>query len=220
MKWRNTILVLIVFALLAGYVYFFEMRKKEPETTPEEEEKIVFQIPQDDVVELIVESDEGKRTRLVKEGEEPWKMVEPAEEEADTRRVDAMVFRFVRLKANGFFTATAESLADYGLGVPKLTAKAVLKDKSEKALLVGNKTPNKANYYMMKKDVLDRIYLVESTFGDDLWRLITEPPKKPTPTPTATITPTPEITGTVEMEGEATPEATGPEGAPAEATPE
>jgi hypothetical protein len=27
LKWRNTLILMVIFALLAGYVYFFEMKK-------------------------------------------------------------------------------------------------------------------------------------------------------------------------------------------------
>lgn len=195
MKWRNTIILIVIFALLGGYVYFFEIRKGESEVETESDERTIFDLPREEVVGLVVQSEEGT-TRLTKEGDQPWQMEEPTQEEADDERVDNMVFRITRLKASRVLTETMGELADYGLDKPQITATVKLKDDNEEVLLVGDETPNKAKHYIQKKGD-PSVYLVVTNFANDLKRLVTEPPKKPTPTPTATITPTPTITPTV-----------------------
>lgn len=188
MKWRNTLILLVVFVLLGGYVYFFEMKKEEPESTPPTTAVIVFDMADGDIVQLAVQSEEGRtRVRRTEDGES-WQMEEPTQEEADKDRLDSLALRIAKLRASRALTETAENLADYGLTSPQITATIKLKSEEEKSLFIGDQTPNKSNYYVQKEGD-SAVYIVASSMGNDLKRLITEPPKKPTPIPTPTDTP-------------------------------
>ncbi len=189
MKWRNTLILVIVLVLLGGYVYFFEMKKKEPEveTTPTTAVTI-FDMADGDIVQLTVQSEEG-RTRVKRtEDGESWQMEEPTQAEADKGRLDSLALRIAKLMASRALTDTAENLADYGLTSPQITATIKLKSEEEENLFIGDQTPNEASYYIQKEGD-PAVYIVASTIGHDLERLITEPPEKPTPIPTATDTP-------------------------------
>lgn len=193
MKVRNTLILVVVFALLAGYVYFFEIKKIE-EGEEEEGPKTtqVFDLVADDVVELTVKGPEGiARLRHV-EGQ-PWQIEEPIQEEADDVRVTSLVNRLATLTASRTLTETG-SLATYGLAEPQLTAELKTRDNQLEALLAGDKNPQGSSYYVQKEGD-ENVYLVYASTIDDLKRLITEPPKKPTPTPT--FTPIAGITVTV-----------------------
>ncbi len=206
MKWRNTLILIVVCAVLGGYVYFFEM-KKEPETTTETTTALtIFDVADGDIIQLAVQSEEG-RTRVTRsEDGESWQMEEPTQEEADKGRLDSLALRIASLKASRALTDTAEALADYGLASPQITATIKLKSEEETSLFIGDQTPNKSSYYLQKEGD-QTVYIVVSSLGNDLKRLITEPPEKPTPTPTAmpviTVTatimaPAETITATVE----------------------
>lgn len=188
MKWRNTLILLVVFVLLGGYVYFFEMKKEEPEATTPTTAVIIFDMADGDIVQLAVQSEEGRtRVRRTEDGES-WQMEEPTTEEADKGRLDSLALRIAKLRASRALTETAENLADYGLTSPQITATIKLKSEEEKSLFIGDQTPNKSNYYVQKEGD-SAVYIVASSMGNDLKRLITEPPKKPTPIPTPTDTP-------------------------------
>ncbi|MFB0535160.1 MAG: DUF4340 domain-containing protein [Anaerolineae bacterium] len=191
MKLRNTLILVVIFALLAGYVYFFEMKKAE-EGEQEEGPKTthVFDLVADDVVELTVKGPEGT-TRLSREGQ-PWKIEEPIQEEADDVRINSLVNRLARLTASRTLTETGD-LATYGLAEPQLTAELETKDNQVETLLAGDKNPQGSSYYVQKEGD-ENVYLVYANTVDDLKRLITELPRKPTPTPT--FTPTASITVT------------------------
>jgi len=191
-KLRNTLILVVIFALLAGYVYFFEMKKTE-EGEGEEEPKTtqVFDLVADDVVELTVKGSEGT-TRLSRVEGQPWQIEEPIQEEADDVRINSLVNRLARLTASRTLTETGD-LATYGLAEPQLTAELKTRDNQVETLLAGDKNPQGSSYYVQKKGD-ENVYLVYASAVDDLRRLITEPPKKPTPTPT--FTPTVSITAT------------------------
>ena len=54
MKLRHTLILVVVFALLAGYVYFFEIKTEKGEEKEEPKTTQVFDLVADDVVELTV----------------------------------------------------------------------------------------------------------------------------------------------------------------------
>ena len=52
MKIRNTVILLFIFAVLAGYVYIVEVKQHSKKEKAEEQAKEVFTIPKDSVVAL------------------------------------------------------------------------------------------------------------------------------------------------------------------------
>jgi hypothetical protein len=185
-KLRNIIILLTIFALLGGYVYFFELGER-----PEEKPKAVkiWDISSEDVVSVSVSGEEGKAL-LIREGNGPWLIKEPIEEEADQTRVKGIVNRLGGLTAKRIVLEKAEDLSIFGLEEPELEVRVRLSDGREEVLLIGDKNPQKIAYYAQRLGE-ERIYLIYSGIVDDLKRLITEPPKKPTPTPTRKPTPSP-----------------------------
>ncbi len=192
MKLRNTLILVVIFALLAGYVYFFEMKRAEEGEGEEPKTTQVFDLVAEDIVELTVKGPEGT-TRLSRVEGQAWQIEEPIQEEADDVRINSLVNRLAKLTAGRTLTETSD-LAAYGLAEPQLTAELKTKDNQVETLLAGDKNPQGSSYYVQKKGD-DNIYLVYVSTIDDLKRLITEPPKKPTPTPT--FTPTVSVTVTV-----------------------
>jgi hypothetical protein len=190
-KLRHTLILVVVFALLAGYVYFFEIKTEKGEEKEEPKTTQVFDLVADDVVELTVKGSEGT-ARLSRVEGQPWQIEEPIQEEADDVRVTSLVNRLAKLTASRTLTETGD-LATYGLAESQLTAKLETKNNQVETLSAGDKNPQGSSYYVQKKGD-ENIYLVYASIVDDLKRLITEPPKKPTPTPT--FTPTVSITVT------------------------
>ena len=201
MKARNTLILVAIFALLAGYVYFVEMRKEEE---IEEKPLTIFDLATEEVESLEVRDNvEPSVVRLVKDKEGNWRIEEPFSEEADQVRVEGLVGRVAKMSASRVVTETAADLAPFGLAEPPLTVRVGLAGE-EGILQVGDKNPRGSAYYVQREGD-EAVYLVYAGLIDDLKRLITEPPKKPTPTPTATIAPTPAVTPTATATPTATP---------------
>lgn len=146
--------------------------------------------------------DQPETTVLAKDEDKPWQIVQPIQGEADQARVERIVDRLAKLGASRVVTESVADTSVYGLAEPQLTAKLTLKDGREEILLVGDKNPHGTAYYTQREGN-EALYLVYASTVDDLKRLISEPPKKPTPTPTAMITPP--LTATPPLTTTATP---------------
>jgi hypothetical protein len=69
-----------------------------------------------------------------------------------------------------------------------------LRDGSRQSLKVGDQTPNRAAYYAQRAEE-QAVLLMESATIDQLHRLATTPPERPTPVPTLAPLTTPTPTG-------------------------
>jgi len=198
MRWRNTALLLVIFALLAGYVYFFELKREEP---PKFQFVQVLELEKDQIKSLEVQDNEGgKAVKVVKGEDGVWRMEKPFSAEADQNRLEGLIGRVAQLRASRMFTEEL-NLADFGLAEPAYTVRIGLADGSEYVLQVGDENPQGSGYYL-RKEGEEGLYLVYLGTINDLKRLITRPPEKPTPTPTPTSTsvaesqPSPAVTPT------------------------
>ena len=187
MRFRNTLLVVLVFLALGGYAYFFEYKQEEPEelatrTAP------LWDVRAEEIQQLDIRGPDGG-TRLMRE-EDAWVLVDPATEErqpADTARVDRIIDSLARLQPLRVLTETM-ALSEYGLASPAWQATIRMQSGEEQTLAWGDQTPQGTSYYV-KKGGEDAVYIISGLTIEELERLVREPAYEPTPTPTATPMP-------------------------------
>jgi len=201
MRFRNTLLLLVIFLLLGGYTYFFEIRGKGAleEAKVEEADTIIWEMEASEIVQLDISGPDGQ-TRLVRKDGQSWSLIDPttgAEMPADNDRLDRIVNSLVHLQARRVLTGTLD-LAEYGLDEPKWRLDLKLQDGTKQTLQWGDPTPRKSDYYV-KRNEENRVYIVAAYIIEDMEHLVREPAYAPTPTPTPTSTPgatTPSSEGT------------------------
>jgi len=186
---RNTLILLAVLALLGSFVYFAEIRgQKGP---PEEPPFMEFAVPE--VLRFEVQTLEDQRTVATRRANaSQWEMEEPYRAEGDSARLEGALVSLSTAKPRRVLTETAASFIPFGLDHPWLTVEVRLQDGSGQSLEVGDQTPTQASYYA-RRGGEQAVLLVESATVDQLNRLVTTPPEKPTPvsTPVSTDTPAP-----------------------------
>jgi hypothetical protein len=200
MKLQNTLVLVAVFAALAGYVYFVEMPKPANDTSVESKEKYVFTLAAEDVENLQIK-DGDNSVFLAKDASGHWWVggVGSAGGAVDEYRLTDVLASLTDLRASRIITDTSAGLAVYGLEKPTAEANMLLAGDVTESLLVGDKTPQGSAYYAQKKGTTP-IYLVPEYLVSDLRRLVSEPPYAPTPTAVPTVgiplTPTVPLTST------------------------
>lgn len=188
MKPRNTIIVLVILALLAGYVYYDQQQSASaPTATPVPQLKVLDLNP-DDVTGIQVTTPVSRT--LAHKDNNVWQMDEPSKEEADTARLNNLVKQFARLTATRALTETPSDLAQYGLVTGTLTMTLQLKDNRSEVVRFGDPAVGSTSYFA--QHISDpKVYLISPSVYGDLRQLLDMPPKKPTPTPTPLPTNTP-----------------------------
>jgi Domain of unknown function (DUF4340) len=191
MKYRNTLIVLIVLAALIGYLYYDQQQQAAAPTATPAAGVTLLNLNADDVSALTVS---GPLSRTVAHKDNgAWFLDEPTKEEADTAQLNNVVAQFAKLNATRALTTTPAELSSFGLVTGTITLELKLNDNRTEVIRVGNTTLGGSDSYV--QHIGDpKVYLVPSSTFDALQQIVSTPPKKPTPTPTAPpTTPTPVV---------------------------
>lgn len=210
---RVTLILVAVFAVFFGYVFFVE-QNKTPEQLGTPAPTLapgIFQLNASNVKSLQVRDLRAPREVDLTRTDKGWQVDKPVQKPADSSAVDNIVSQLVTLKASRVLTNVTD-LAPYGFVTATVEARFTMSDTTTYALTIGDKTPDTSGYYAVYTGDKSRVFIVDGSTVSQMLLWLDNPPYEPTPTPTFTPTPpvTATITGTVTA---ATPPA-GTPGAP------
>ncbi len=194
---RITIGVIVVLALLGGYIWYAFLREGAPPTTPvtPEPTAILFLSFEFDKVQTLQVRDvkNNKTTRVTRDGD-TWKMEQPAQGEAFLERVEKLVFDLARVTATRKLNPQSD-LAQFGLNPAQYETSLTLQDGSAFTILLGNENTGADAFYAMKNGDA-AIYLIDTSIGETIQEFVTMPPYTPTPSATPEPIATPQATPT------------------------
>lgn len=187
MKFRNTLILIAILAILAGYVYFFEIKREAP--AQQEPAQVILDLNPDDIISLAVAWGDGDPVLRLARGEgEAWRVEMPAEDAADHIRVSNSVASLARLEAMRLLEERPADLSVYGLHAPAWKFLIGTREGGEETLWVGDQNPTRTGYFCQKQGD-PAVYLVASSVIRDISGWASNPPYLPTPTPLPTDTP-------------------------------
>lgn len=191
---RSTWIVLAIFLLAVGFVYYWNNREPDtPEPAPlvEEQPSLLFEIPEDVAVTgMRVESAEGELLEIQRvDGEADWALIEPQHDDTDSEAVQSAVNQLRNLTVSTSLE-TGTELQVVGLDTPAYTLALTLSDGQQRKLFIGDETITGTSYYARLQDgspVVLRKFDV-----DNIVSMINSPPVLPTATPEVIPTASPE----------------------------
>jgi hypothetical protein len=195
---RTTLIVVALFALLAGYVYFIELNKTPVQLGAPTQaiQPQVFQLPSGQIDTLEVRDlRSGREIRLRRAGQNGWQFEKPTTREADPLRVEPIITGLAQLQASRIIT-NATGLDQFGVLAGTLEARMILRDSTPYAIIVGNKTPDGNSYYAIYSGNKEQVFLIATRLVDEFMTWLDAPPYYATPTPTATLAATPTVSAT------------------------
>lgn len=155
-RFASTIVLVLVLAGLAGYIYFIDS-KEEPGSS--DKEKVFGSVTADDIEEIQVKSADGENSRLQK-SDGKWQLVEPVKAAADEGEASSLASSLASLEVNRVVDENAAALAEYGLEPARLEVGFKKKgDANEQRVLIGEKTPTGGDLYARAKDS-KRVFLI------------------------------------------------------------
>ncbi len=159
MKYRSTLIYLILAVLLVAF-YFYETREEEKKKRVEEATRALFSVKPDDVTSLALRSAD-QEIRVEKE-EGVWEILHPVRSAVDAFALSRLLNRLTGLQSLRVISESPKDLSEFGLHRPEvtLTFKAGGQDHT---LLIGSLSPIEKGYYVAKGG--DR--KVYSISGDD-----------------------------------------------------
>lgn len=147
MRLRNTLLLAIVFILLGGYIFLFELQKERKEKS-----EILLDFKEEDVEEMIL-SYPQQEIRLQREPSGKWKITQPVQAAADESAVGGILSALQTSRVQRIVEKkpSPEDVKAFGLDNPEVKVLITLqKGKTLPAILVGAKTPLSNSAYVRR----------------------------------------------------------------------
>jgi hypothetical protein len=145
MRFRTTLVFLLILLGLGAYLYWVEV----PRSREEAKKKTVFEFNPDDVTEVsLVYAD---RQLVVKKSGAEWQLTRPVEAPADATTVRNLVTAIAEAEVKKTFENVSD-LAPYGLDQPFVKVTVAVKGKELPTILVGNATPVGYSAYVKKSN--------------------------------------------------------------------
>lgn len=157
MRFRSTIILVLLLLGLGAYVYWVEYPKSQEEA----KKKTLIDFKADDATDVsLVYAD--REVTLKKVGDE-WRLTKPLDALADATTVKNLINAIAECEVKKELTETSADLSQYGLDKPLVTITVKLKDKEFPAILVGKNTPIGASTYVERADD-KKVVLTNSAF--------------------------------------------------------
>jgi len=171
-RFKGTLVLVVLFAVLGGYVYFSDFYGKEEKQKQEDAKKKLFGGDVKDVVEITLEQD-GKTITGARKGEKEWEITSPAGLEADPESWEQLASSFVDTRKGDVVSSQKAELAPYGLDKPVTVVRAKLKSGQTQELMIGLENPKKTFSYAKRADN-DEVFLVSSGEGSAFKKSLTD----------------------------------------------
>ncbi len=113
MKWKNLGVLAVVFALLAAYVYFYEIKGEKKREEAEEKAKKLFQFEEKDIAQIDLKNPEGVLS--LQKDKDGWKMLKPVEAKADKSTCDSLAGDIVNVKVDRTIEDPNTNWKNFGL---------------------------------------------------------------------------------------------------------
>jgi hypothetical protein len=143
---RSTLVLLVVFLGLLGYIYFVESKKPQgPDSAPPKEK--AFSVEADKIAELNLKAESGQQTVLSK-SDGTWRLLQPTAATADQSEMSAITSGLSSLEIQRVVDDNPSDLKQYGLAEPRIEVgfkKAG--DKDFTRLSLGDKTATGGDLY-------------------------------------------------------------------------
>jgi len=159
MKVTRTLALLGVLALLAGYVYFYEIKGGEEREEAKELEEKLFNFESDSVIAIDIRS--IFKQFSLERADDGWRITNPVRTEADESTINGLLNSLKNLKYIRAFSAQKNELKDYGLVGRSLLVLLTLKNSQRDSIWFGDATPVGSNIFAGKGDTL--VYIITAT---------------------------------------------------------
>ena len=150
MKLRNLILATIVFAALAGTLYWSNHRKPADDTAKASETSpVILKLDESSITKVELKDKDAQPIVLAKNGSGSWQITTPKHYSADAANVSSALSSLSALKAERVIDDKATDLKPYGLDPPAVEVNVTEKDNKSQKLLLGDDTPAGSGVYAM-----------------------------------------------------------------------
>jgi hypothetical protein len=155
MRFKGTLVLLIVCALLGGYVYFYEIKGGQKRDKAKEAEKQVWKFDGQTVQQIDLISP-ARQITGVRQNDGTWKLTSPEALDADSDEMNTLANSASNIQRESVVEPVATDLAKFGLSPARSTLKVKTRSGTEYAIEFGNNNPTGNSTYAVlpgKKEI-------------------------------------------------------------------
>jgi hypothetical protein len=140
MRFKGTLILLLLCACVGAYLYFYEIKGGEKREQAKQEEKVVWKVPADDVQQLDLTT-QGTHITAVRSADKQWRITAPRPLDADADEWDRLASSASDISREQVVEDNAASLAPFGLDPPQTAVSVKTKDGKVHEIRFGANNP-------------------------------------------------------------------------------
>ena len=140
MRFKGTLVLLIVVLGLGGFIYFYEIKGGVQREKAKESESLIWKI-EDRNIQQIDLSSPGQHVAAVRKNEKEWVLTAPQALDADSEELDRLARSASTLRRETIVEQSAADLTKFGLNPAQSSVKFKTKDSKGFAINFGNTNP-------------------------------------------------------------------------------
>jgi hypothetical protein len=146
MRFKGTLVLLVVCLLLGGYLYFYEIKGGEQREKAKEAENQVWKLEGKDIRQIDLLSS-SQHITAVRQGENNWALTSPRALDADSDELNSLANSASNIRRESVLESNATDLAKFGLSPAKSSLRLKTKAGKEYAIGFGNSNPTGNSAY-------------------------------------------------------------------------
>ncbi len=148
MRFKGTLILLILCVATGAYLYFYEIRGGERREKAKQEKSQVWQLEAKDIQQIDVQVG-GEHIAAARKNESEWEIKLPKLLEADSSELNRLANSASRIQKEAIVDQEATDLAKFGLDPAKITLSLTTKNGKQYKINFGNSNPTGTSSYAM-----------------------------------------------------------------------
>ena len=146
MRFRGTLILLLICAALGAFVYFYEIKGGEKREKEKQETSRLWKVESANIQQIDLVTPQEHIT-AVRKGDKEWKITAPRAVDADSDELNRIAGSAAEITRESVLEANAKDLARFGLEPPQLTLRVKTKDGKEYEVRYGDNNPTGNSTY-------------------------------------------------------------------------
>ena len=161
MRFKGTLILLIICLLLGGYVYFYEIKGGEQRQKAKEAETQVWKFEGSEIRQIDLTSP-SRHITAVRKGDKDWVLTSPRNYDADADELNRLANSASNIKRENVVEPNAADLAKFGLNPAQSSLRVKTKGGKEYAIDFGSNNPTGSYAYAVLPGKRE-VFLVSSS---------------------------------------------------------
>lgn len=140
MRFKGTIVLLIMVVALGAFIYFYEIKGGAQRDKIKESENQIWKI-EDESIQQMEFSSPGERITAVRKSDKQWALTAPRTLDADSDELESLARSAATLRRESVVDENVNDLAIFGLNPAQASLKVQTKDGKDYAIDFGNNNP-------------------------------------------------------------------------------